>query len=94
MSNQLQIHLEPTRNAARTRFSLTGELLTSTPPPVLANLLRCLACISTRPVEFVLPVDCPDGLWFDAWTGTIDAIGVPLELRFALEPGLRTGAES
>ncbi len=93
MSRQLQLHLKPSRNAERTWFCLTGELLTSTPPRVLADLLECLGRISDKPVQFVVPVACLDGRWFDTWTDTIDAIPVHLEIRFALEPGPRTWAE-
>jgi len=94
MSSQLQLHLKPSRNPEKTWFCLTGELSTCTPPRVLAGLLECLARISDKPVEFVLPVACPDGPWFDTWADTIDAIPVRLELRFALEPGLSARAKA
>jgi hypothetical protein len=93
MSRQLQLHLEPSRNAERTWFCLTGELSTRTPPRALASLLECLTRISDEPVEFVLPVVYPDGQWFDTWTDTIAAIPVHLEIRFALEPGPRMRVE-
>ena len=91
---QLQLQLQPSRKPGKTWFCLTGEISTWTSPRVLAGLLECLTTISDKPVEFVLPAACPDGPWFDAWTDTIDATPVRLELRFALEPGLRTRAKA
>jgi hypothetical protein len=93
MQRQLQLHLEPSNRNEVTWLCLAGELSTWPRPEVPAVLLKCLARLSDRPIEFVLPVACPDGPWFDTWPDGLDAIPVHLEIRFALEPGLRTRVE-
>lgn len=83
--DQIQLHLAPSPDGVFTRLGLSGEVLTCMPPLDFADLVDCLATWSGTPVELALPVDCPDGRWFEWWTAVLDAIPADLlEVRFTL----------
>ena len=73
-SNPIQIHVEPSQSNLLTRLRISGEALTQTPPPNFIELVACLASWGGVPIEFVLPVDCPDGRWLDVWINTFDSL--------------------